>query len=102
MERATRETWAKRVGDWKRSGLTAEEYAARTEVKASTLLWWSSQLNRSALTRVSAAPPVVEVVLASRQSVGLEVALPSGARVAVPVGFDGPTLARLLSVLEGG
>lgn len=35
------------------------------------------------------------------QAPALEVVLESGVRVAVPIGFDEPTLRRLLSVLEG-
>ncbi len=41
---ATRATWAARVRDWKRSGLTANDYAEREGLKAGTLLWWSSQV----------------------------------------------------------
>ena len=96
---ATRETWAERVRDWKRSGLTAADYADRKGLKAGTLLWWSSQLNRS--PPPTTRPPVVEVtVAAGRTESALEVMLASGVRVAVPVGFDEATLARLLTVLE--
>ena len=95
---ANRETWSGRVSAWKRSGLTAEKFAQREGLKATTLTWWSSQLGRGA------RPPVVEVRLAPDEGAraGLEVVLAtSGARVAVPVGFDGVTLTRLLTVLEG-
>lgn len=95
---ATRETWAARVRLWKRSGLTAAEFAEREGLNAGTLTWWSSQLGRSALSR----PPVVEVVMASRADAArsLEVVLASGLRVRVPIGFDEATLGRLLTVLE--
>ena len=98
---ATRETWAARVGEWKRSGLTAAEFAERQGLNASTLTWWSSQLGRSALA--ISRPPVVEVMVAPRAadaSSSLEVVLASGVRVAVPIGFDEATLGRLLTVLE--
>jgi hypothetical protein len=96
---ATRASWAARVHDRKRSGLTAAEYAAREGLKAGTLKWWSSKLNRSA--RPASRPPVVEVALAGgRTGNALEVMLTSGARVSVPMGFDEATLRRLLAVLE--
>ena len=96
---ATRATWAERVRDWKRSGLTADDYAGREGLKAGTLLWWSSQLNRTAPP--NSRPPVVEVMVAAgRTESALEVMLASGVRVSVPVGFDEGTLVRLLTVLE--
>jgi transposase len=97
---ATRETWAARVREWKRSGLTAAEFAERQGLNARTLTWWSSQLGRSALA--ISQPPVVEVMVTPRADVAssLEVVLASGIRVAVPVGFDEATLGRLLTVLE--
>jgi transposase len=98
---ATRETWAARVREWKRSGLTAAEFAERQGFNAATLTWWSSQLGRAALA--VSRPPVVEVMVAPRADAGssLEVMLASGIRVTVPGGFDEETLRRLLAVLEG-
>ena len=104
---ATRETWAARVRDWKRSGLTAADYAERERLSAGTLRWWSSRLGRlGRLGRLAPArtppPPVVEVTLAQATVASpLELVLASGARVVVPVGFDETTLTRLLTVLEG-
>ena len=97
---ATRETWAARVREWKRSGLTAAEFAEREGLNASTLTWWSSQLGRSTLA--ISRPPMVEVMVSPRAdaSSSLELVLASGVRVAVPVGFDEATLGRLLTVLE--
>jgi transposase len=85
------------VREWKRSGLTAADYAAREGLNARTLSWWSSELGRSlAMTR----PPMVEVLVARPPANALELILPSGMKVAVPVGFDEATLGRLLTVLE--
>ena len=97
---ATRETWAARVREWKRSGLTAAVYAERKGLSAGTLRWWSSRLGR--IEPASANPSVVEVMLTQEAPASaLELVLGSGARVVVPIGFDEGTLARLLSVLEG-
>ena len=62
---ATRETWAARVHEWKRSGLTAAAYAEREGFNAGTLTWWSSTLGRATLA-TSGAPPVIEVMMAAR------------------------------------
>ena len=71
---ATRETWAVRVREWKRSGLTATAFAEREGVNAGTLTWWSSKLGRSAVVRVR--PPVLELKVAAGESSGtLEVVL---------------------------
>lgn len=94
-----RATWTERVREWKRSGLTASVFAEREGLNVGTLRWWSSRLARVSTT--SARPPVVEVVIDARASSALEVVLASGARVAVPAGFDEATLRRLLAVLEG-
>lgn len=98
---ATRETWAVRVRDWKRSGLTAAEFGQREGLRPRTLTWWSSELRRSPVAL--AKPPVVEVMVAPRAATAssLEVVLTSGTRVMVPIGFDETTLGRLLTVLEG-
>jgi len=96
---ATRDIWVARVREWKRSGLTAADYAEREGLNARTLTWWSSELGRAALAITR--PPVVEVMVAQRSASALEVMLPSGVKVAVPVDFDEATLGRLLTVLEG-
>ena len=44
MERGTREVWAKRVKQWKESGLTAKQYGAEAGVKPETLVWWKWHL----------------------------------------------------------
>lgn len=75
----TRDTWAARVGEWTCSGMTAAEYAERKGLKAGTLKWWSSQLNRT--TPATSRPPVVEVTVApTRAESSLEVVLVSGVR----------------------
>ena len=101
MARATREQWAKRVESWKRSGLTAEQFAGREGLCVSTLYWWSSALQRKS---VASVPPVVEVVGLAVDSAdasrSFELVLPNGVRVIVPAGFAAGDLRRLLAVLE--
>lgn len=44
MARETREVWARRVRRWKKSGLTAKDFAAREGVNAKTLSYWRWKL----------------------------------------------------------
>jgi transposase len=94
-----RATWAERVREWKRSGLTAAVFSESEGLNAGTLRWWSSRLLQ--VSTMSARPPVVEVFIDASPSSALEVVLASGARVAVPTRFDEATLRRLLAVLRG-
>jgi|SRR5437868_11297386 len=52
-----KETWKKRVADWRASGETAKRYSAGRGWSAGTLLWWSSRLGRE-------APPLPTVRIA--------------------------------------
>ena len=45
-QRRTRAWWIKAVQRWRRSGLTAGQFAERESVGERTLRWWSSQLSR--------------------------------------------------------
>jgi hypothetical protein len=100
--RQTRAEWARRIEEWKRSGLSGAEFAARAGVKESTLRYWKWQVGRQA--KKAARPGFVEVVAAPGGLVAdappLEV-LVGARRVLVPAGFDEDTLRRLLRVLEG-
>ena len=100
MARGTRAEWAERVGRWRESGLTAQEFAARHRLKRSTLVWWSSALARAP----RAAPPFVEVLRpaqgAEPEGGLLEVVLRDGLRVRVSGSFDAAVLLRLLAALE--
>ena len=96
-------TWRDRVRRWEQSGLGRAEFAAREGVHPSTLGWWRCELVKRdgeqrrgvvALARVTVTPDVHSAVASP-----LELVTARGA-VRVPVGFDAPTLARLLAVLE--
>lgn len=115
MQRASRDTWAKRVERWKDSGLPLREFAGEVGVKPSTLSYWKWRLGREARRPATTrkAPPKKSAALAVRplsfveltKGGGLgaepfEVELVSGERVRVPSSFDAEALARLLRVLE--
>ena len=97
MARATREQWAKRVEQWKRSGLTAARFASRHGLSPRSLTWWKWRLGRVA----EKTPPVVEVVaLARGGEAPFEVVVDERLHVRVPAGFDAGELRRLVAALE--
>jgi transposase len=106
MTEAAKVTWQKRVARWKASGETADAFAAREGIKAGTLRWWSSRLQRDVTTAPGPAPVrMVQLVRvpSSSRATGVIVDLPdTRARVIVEPGFDRETLARVLELLGRG
>jgi hypothetical protein len=110
MERADRETWAKRVERWKDSGLSAAEFATEIGVSAKALSWWKWQLGRGEKrkpaqrrpkTRKLGLSPMTFVEMSAPAQAGaLEIVLPSGVRVRVSTPVDSDALGRVLDVLE--
>ena len=112
MERADRETWAKRVERWKDSGLSAAEFAAEIGVTRSALSWWKWRLSKKVATeetpprrrrrptKVRISPVTFVEMSSPKAPEPIEVILPSGVRVRVPVGVDVDSIARVLGVLE--
>src|SRR5688572_26715411 len=110
MERADRETWAKRVERWKDSGLSAAEFAIEIGVTPKALSWWKWQLGKGESRKPAQRQPkrrkvalspmtFVEMSTPARSDV-LELVLPSGVRIRVPAPVDFDALGRLLDVLE--
>lgn len=121
---ATRAEWTGRVKRWKRSGLSAAEFARREGLKAKQLHWWNWKLGASDTAptpdeprflpvRVVSAPapvhaPSTSPALAMTSpswpgTTAIEIALPNGRLVRVPPGFDPATLERVLAIAaEGG
>lgn len=105
MERDKRETWSALVNEWRRSGLTAKAFATRHRIKPTTLAWWKWKLGSEPAPKASrgaseALTPLTFVEMtAPLRGEPLEVVLPSGVRIRVPVDFDAVALGRLLDVL---
>jgi transposase len=107
----SRAKWSQVVSRWRRSGLTAGEFAAKAGVNANTLSYWAWQLKRGRegsqdkgkgpvkRRRDEGGFPVVEVV-ADLRAARFELELVSGLRLRVPPDFDAGELARLLAVVE--
>jgi hypothetical protein len=110
MERADRETWAKRVERWKDSGLSAAQFATEIGVSAKALSWWKWKLGkgekvkpaqrRAKARKVAVAPMTFVEMSAPAPSSALEIVLPSDVRIRVPASVDSDALGRVLDVLE--
>jgi hypothetical protein len=105
---ASRAEWEQRVAKWKRSGLTAEVFAAEHGLNPGTLRWWSSALRRPiARGRARAAEvgfarvvPVDVTAARATEAAALEVVVASGRVVRVRQGFDAALLREVVSALE--
>jgi len=109
VKRATRAVWAKRVDGWRKSGLTAAEYARRSGLTEKSLRWWKWQLAQprdaapsEAKKKAAQIPsPLTFVEMTSALQRGpIEVVLVSGALIRLPTDFDAASFARVLDVLE--
>lgn len=99
--------WTKRVGAWRKSGLSAGAFCEGRGFAASTLRYWAWRVEKKPVeTRPSAAEPtrdappqfvrVARVPASSAGGVTIEV---NGARVSVPAGVDRATLSAVLAAL---
>jgi hypothetical protein len=102
--------WSALIEERAESGQSLREFAAARGVVAGTLAWWRSEINRREARRAGQtvpgrpkpkAIPLVPVTIAESSVAPVyEVALPGGAAVRVPTGFDIDSLRRLIAVLE--
>jgi len=100
------------VEQWRRSGLTAREFATKSGLNAGTLSYWKWRLaraesqqptsrGRAARERGRSKGKLVELAPVSLSDDRVEVELTSGHRLRLPARFDAESLAQLLSVLGG-
>jgi len=103
----TRELWSGLVAQWRSSGQTAREFAARHGVNPSTLSGWAWRFGREkdGSSRGRSCPedrPVPRMIELRGYPVDderFELVI-GGRRVRVPPSFDEDALRRLLAVLE--
>ncbi len=107
---ATRDVWAKRLERWRKSGLSAEDFAAREGIKSKQLGWWrwklrsfSSEPAAPGLPQFLPVRVVAPVACPPVATAPVEIGLPNGRVVRVTAGFDAATLERVLEIAsEGG
>ena len=91
--------WKRRVKAWRKSGLTASEFAEGRGFATSTLRYWAWRLEKKAPAKPQAPLRVVQIArLPSASSGGLTIEV-NGARVSVPAGVDRATLSAVLAAL---
>jgi transposase len=125
MGRRSSTEWAKVVAKWRRSGLTARDFASKTGLNRSTLSYWGWKLattdgatrrerngtsqsparRRSVEARSDAGGRSLQLVeLPASMTPGspsaLELVLRGEVIVRVPVGFDEDTLTRVVRAVE--
>lgn len=86
------------------SGLSVTEFATRVGVSAWTLYQWRRRLPLATGAEPTPTPKLIEVAITRPSPCagsGMVVRLGDGRRsIAVPAGFDGDELRRLVSVIE--
>ncbi len=100
-----RETWARRVAEWKASGLSSPKFCAGKEFTAGGLRHWAYRLEHGEpprrpqvrLARVVRAPRASATVAGDDRSTEVIVEI-GGARLLVRPGFDRETVAGLVEV----
>ena len=105
----SRREWASRVRQWRRSGLTAREFAETLGINRNTLTHWAWRLDRERRPatpkrprRARAASPAafVEVMTQGIADGCFELEMGGERRLRIPPGFESGALVRLLAVLE--
>ena len=94
--------WRRMVRQWHSSGLSVRAFCQQHELAEPSFYAWRRTIaQRDAQANAPAFLPVQVVSDARSAHATLELVLGSGRRLCIGVGFDGPTLRRLLAVLEG-
>lgn len=109
--------WRELVEEWECSGTTREAFALSRGLVVGTLSWWIGKIRRldQASTRAPEArtasaflPVKIEPSAPHASAIavtierGVEIALPGGERVHVPVGIDAKWAGELVAALRGG
>jgi hypothetical protein len=84
------------VAEWRASGLSATQYAARRGYSVSSLRQWAKDVSRRGEEEGAAAHFVQLKVATTRPAVTLEV---GGARIVVEPGFDADHLRAVVAAL---
>ena len=99
--------WRRQVRQWRSSGLSVRAFCAAQGLSEPSFYAWRRTLAQRDTAAVPLVPltvtPEPQPAIAHDSSVAaLELILEAGRRLRIGPGFDGPTLARLLALLEEG
>ncbi len=105
-ERRNREWWTKAIRRWRRSGLSAAEFARSESLSDNTLRWWTYELRRQQRHALVAPEKIVplEVVTtgdsSTRARAEIEITV-GDVRLALAIGADVDYVAALVGRLRG-
>jgi hypothetical protein len=99
MARESREVWAKRVAEWKSSGLTATKFAQKHLLVEGSLSWWSWKLGAERKKKALVSPLTFVEMTATVPREAIELVV-GAIQIRVPVGFDETALGKVLDVVE--
>ncbi len=106
QRRSTKEQfWRRVVRQWRRSGLSVRDFCAERELAEANFYFWRRNIARRDVQAGEFVPVHVvpdEKPASTSSSHGLELLLAAGRVLRIGPGFDGPTLQRLLVLLEEG
>jgi hypothetical protein len=99
--------WRTRVRQWRASGMSVRAFCAERGLSEPSFYAWRRTLAEREATAVQFVPltvtPEVGTATGADGSAGaVELILGAGRRLRIGPGFDGPTLTRLLALLEEG
>lgn len=114
---ASQATWARRVGEWRESGQTSEEFASGRDFSAGGLRWAASKKRGGERTRKAPAVAVAKVVRSGAAAGAMVRVVPAagtrssesdvvvvlevgGARLGVRRGCDATTLAAVFEAMS--
>lgn len=118
MGGTNRKEWSRRVTQWRRSRLTATEFADTIGVNRHTLAYWAWRLKKEATAGGTAnggkreaarnprfandSPGIALIELrGTTPQERIELELNGGRRLRIPNDFESDALQRLLAVVEG-
>jgi hypothetical protein len=78
---ARRALWAKRIGQWERSGRAQRVFCKERDWAVSTLQYWRARLKRAQSQGAGPRPAFVPLAISGSQGGALEIVLRSGTRV---------------------
>jgi hypothetical protein len=98
--------WRTRVRQWRGSGLSVRAYCAEQGLSEPSFYAWRRTLTERDAAAVRFVPvqvtPEPQTTTADHATGAVELVLGAGRRLRIGPGFDGPTLTRLLALLEEG
>jgi transposase-like protein len=107
---STREHWRRIIRRQQRSGLSVAQFCREQHVAQSSLFAWKRRLATESRVPAGGASPFVLVQSSAdvpaagtscADALAIELHLPRGRHLLLRPGFDAPTLAAVLAVLDG-